>query len=146
MGISVKSLMLIDCNEQDDVEEEAKDEEIMLKPKRSLDEKEPEFSIHAMEGGSSPQTIRLLGLVNKKPVSILLDTRSTHNFIDPRVVQRTGFVVTPEEIFSVTIAGGDILQSEGICKEVHIKCQGWDIVTDFHILAIGGCQMVLGVD
>ena len=87
-----------------------------------------------------------MGHVNKKPVSILLDTRSTHNFIDARVVQRTGLLVTPKPSFAVTIAGDEKLQSEGLCRSVHIQCQGVDIVTDFHILPIGGCQMVLGVD
>jgi len=38
------------------------------------------------------------------------------------------------------------MYSEGLCKAVHIECQGKNIVTDFHVLPIGGCQMVLGVD
>lgn len=79
-------------------------------------------------------------------MSMLLDTGSTHNFIDPRVAQRTGLVINPEPPSNVTIAGGDRLQSEGLCKSVHIKCQGAEIVADFRILPIGGCQMMLGVD
>ena len=55
-------------------------------------------------------------------------------------------VVTTELSFNVTIHGDNKLQNEGLCEAVHIKCQGVDIVTDFHILPIRGCQMVLGVD
>ena len=73
-------------------------------------------------------------------------TGSTHNFIDPKVVQRTGLIVTPELAFSVTIAGDDRLQSEGLCKSVCFKCQWLEIITDFHVLPIGGCQIVVGVD
>jgi len=44
------------------------------------------------------------------------------------------------------VAGDDNLYSAGCCKLVHIKCQGKNIVTDFYVLPIGGCHMVLGVD
>ena len=40
--------------------------------------KDPEISINAMEGTTSPKALRFLGLVNKKPVCILIDTGSTH--------------------------------------------------------------------
>ena len=92
------------------------------------------------------QTIRLKGHINNKPVSILIDTGSTHNFVDPKVVQRTKLLLIPEPSFNVRIAGDDKLQSEGLCQSVTIKCQGKEIIADFHILPIGGCQMVLGVE
>ena len=50
-----------------------------------------------------------------------------------------GLLVTPEQAFKVTVAGGDKLQSEGLCKGVMVKCQGVEVVADFHILSIGGC-------
>ena len=34
------------------------------------------------------------------------------------------FPVISEHAFQVTIAGGDKLQSEGICKSVQLTCQG----------------------
>jgi len=52
--------------------------------------------MHAMEDNVSSQTIRLMGYIHNKHVSILLDTGSTHNFVDPKVVQRTGLNLTPE--------------------------------------------------
>jgi len=76
---------ILGCNESKEEIEE--DEEILLEPKKG---KNPEISLHPMEGNSSPTTIRLMGQVNNKPVSTLLDSRSTHNFIGPRVVYRTG--------------------------------------------------------
>jgi len=95
-----------------------------LKPKGAVTEKMPELSLHTIDGTISPKAMRLLGQVNRKLVSVLLNTGSTHNFIDPRVVQRTGLTITPELAFSVTIAADDMLQSEGLCKAVCIKCQG----------------------
>jgi len=65
-----------------------------------------------------------MGYIHNKPVSILVDTGSTHNFVDPKVVQRAGLQMTPEPFFRVTIAGDDKLYNEGCCKLVHINCQG----------------------
>jgi len=122
------------------------EEEILFEPKGGKDEIDAEISMHAMEGNASSQTIRLMGYIHNKPVSILLDTGSTHNFVGPKVVQRAGLKLTPEPSFRVTIAGDDKLYSEGCCKLVHINRQGKHIITDFHVLSIGGCQMILGVD
>jgi len=55
-------------------------------------------------------------------VSILLNSGSTHKFIDPRMVHRTGLQVTPEPSFNVTIAGNDKLQSGG-CTYYMINCR-----------------------
>ena len=95
-----------------------------MKPKGAVTEKMPELSLHTIDGTISPKAMRLLGQVNRKLVSVLLNTGSTHNFIDPRVIQRTGLTITPELAFSVTIAADDMLHSEGLCKAVCIKCQG----------------------
>ena len=51
------------------------EEEILFEPKG--DQQGPEIPLHAMERTTSPKTFRLLGLVNRKPMSILLDTGST---------------------------------------------------------------------
>lgn len=46
-------------------------------------EETPEISLHAMAGTTSPQTMRLRGHLGRQPVVILIDSGSTHNFIDP---------------------------------------------------------------
>jgi len=133
--------MLIESEDQVGVAgEEEEEEEILLEPKEVLNQTEPERSLHVMEGDSSPRTIRLLGQVNKKTVSILLDTGSTHNFIDPNVVHRGGLQVVPEPSFNVTVAGGDKLHGEDPCKSMQVKCQGVSIMIDFHVLPIGAVR------
>ena len=90
-----RSIMLIESEELEGnvVEEEDDDEEEEEEPQGQRGAKEPEISLHAMEGSLSLKTIRLLRQVNRKPVSILLDTGSTHNFIYPKAIQRTGLQV-----------------------------------------------------
>jgi len=122
------------------------EEEILFETQKKGSEDNAEISLHAMDGCVTTQTIRLKGHINNKPVSILIDNGFTHNFVYPKVVQRTGLLLIPEPSFNVRIAGDDKLQSEGLCQSVSIKCQGKEIITDFHMLPIGGCQMVLGVE
>jgi len=77
--------MLIECN---DFETELEgEEEILFKPKEELQHLTHALSLHAMEGSPSPTTIRFMGFINNKPVNILLDSGSAHNFVDPKVVQ-----------------------------------------------------------
>ena len=136
--------MLIEYDDSNEISQEK--EEILLEPRKEKKKELPELSLHAMEGSLSHTTIRILGHINNKPVNILLDSGSTHNFIDPKAVHGTGLQIEHTSSFSVTIAGDDKLQTVGVCKDVLVKCQGTDIVADFHILPIGGCQMVLGVE
>ncbi|KAJ0092393.1 hypothetical protein Patl1_26254 [Pistacia atlantica] len=42
-------------------------------------------------------------------------------------------------------ANGDKLSSEGKCKNTKLSAQGIPIVTDFYLLPLGGCDIVLGI-
>ena len=127
---SVRKLMMIE------IDYPADEGEILFEPKEKKEEIGAEISMHAMEGNVSSQTVRLMGYNHNKHVSILLDTGSTYNFVDPKIVQRTGLNLTPELYFKVTVVGDDKLHSVERCKSVHIKCQGKHIITDFHVLLV----------
>lgn len=45
--------------------------------------KEPEISLNAISGSSSSKSMRLVGFLNSQRASIIIDSRSTHNFLDP---------------------------------------------------------------
>jgi len=52
-------------------------------------EVEPVISLDSLTGFSSPQTIKLIGYIKHRKVIILVDSRSTHNFIHHRIAQET---------------------------------------------------------
>ena len=132
---SVERLMMIEIDYSKE-----EDEEIIFESKGNQDKQEAEISIHAMEGNCSSHTITLMGHINSKPVSILLDTGSTHNFIDPKLVQRAGLVLSHEPSFKVTIAGDDQLYNASICKSILIRCQSMNIMINSYVLPIGGIK------
>ncbi|KAH0773154.1 hypothetical protein KY290_010291 [Solanum tuberosum] len=53
-----------------------------------------EISIHAMIGIKGYRTFRLTGHCHKKALNILIDTGSTHNFMDSGLVARIGWKMT----------------------------------------------------
>ena len=51
---------------------------------------EPQLSLHALDGSYNYQTMRLRGSVGKRVLCILIDSGSTHNFIDERMARKLG--------------------------------------------------------
>ncbi|XP_072966626.1 uncharacterized protein [Typha angustifolia] len=74
-----------------------------------------EISLHAYSGTAAPKTLRVNGVVKKTTVRILIDTGSTHNFIDKRLLRKIGLESEPTEGFDVTIGDGTTLRADFNC-------------------------------
>lgn len=107
-------------------------------------EQSPEISLHEIVSTNTPQTMRLVGSLCNKQVSVLIDSGSTHNFLDPQVVTRLNIPISAGGKFKVMVANGTYLESEGRCLNVKISLQQVPVVADFFVLPLGGCQVVLG--
>eukprot|EP00253_Pinus_taeda_P026095 PITA_26095 len=62
---------------------------------------EPVISLHALAWISSPQTLKIRGFVKHRPVVVLIDSGSTHNFIHQRVVEAVHCFVKAVSNFQV---------------------------------------------
>lgn len=51
------------------------------------------ISIQALVGAPSPKTMRILGQIKKRRVTVLVDTSSTHNFVDTIIQLKCGLSV-----------------------------------------------------
>jgi len=87
----------------------------------------------------------LVGFIKTQQVVILIDSGNTHNFLDPSVVKKIQLPILSYNRIQVKVANGDTIQSEGQCSDVSLKVQGVVLTTEFYILMLGGCDMVLGV-
>jgi len=76
---------------------------------------------------------------------ILIDTGSTHNFMDPSIQQRAHLHLQSTTGLLVRVANGDSLCSTGKCVDITFHIQGNTYHTDFYVLTLGGCDIVLGV-
>jgi len=105
----------------------------------------PEISLNAMTGVYHPRTLRVSGSCKGKPVMILVDRGSTHNFIKSTFVEGLNLVATEIPTFQVMVGSGNSPECHVKYMEVPIQLQGHEFITEFFELDMNGTDMVLGV-
>ena len=114
-------------------------------PNKETTNPSPEISFHALIGTISPQTFRLSAKINNQPLSVLIDTGSTHNYLHPRLAHFLHLAIEKTMTFLVAVSNGKQIRSEGHCSKVKFEMQGVEFKADFHILDFCGADAVLGV-
>ncbi|KAL4308216.1 hypothetical protein GQ457_01G023920 [Hibiscus cannabinus] len=104
-----------------------------------------EISMNALTGCVGYNTLRIPGTIKGRPLSILVDTGSTHSFITAGWAKE-GLEVIQTYPLSITVANGEKLISMAKSKQLGWKMQGYYFEHDFRVLQLGGSDMVLGVD
>nr|CAD1820600.1 unnamed protein product [Ananas comosus var. bracteatus] len=110
----------------------------------NIEELPAEISMHAISGSLSAQTMCLKGLLKRQPVTILIDSGSTHNFIDRELAKRMHYQIAEEKHFEVMVANGEKVAIGGKCSNLPITLQDYYFTTDFYVFPLGGCDVVLG--
>ncbi|KAJ8616127.1 hypothetical protein MRB53_035499 [Persea americana] len=104
----------------------------------------PEISFHAMAGATHPRTLRLQGVLKNREVTVLIDGRSTHNFIDQSIVSSLGLPVV-RETFQVMVGNRETISCSGRCLSLTLGIQNQRVQADFYVLPVAACPIVLGV-
>ncbi|KAM1314519.1 hypothetical protein ACFX2I_018122 [Malus domestica] len=136
----LKQLLMLDVLDTEGVELPHSD---IRCPKPSM-----ELSSYAFYGTGENHTTRTMkvdGQLNGHHVRILLDSGSTHNFIDSKLLKQWGQPVSPTTNFEVMIADGGKICSSGCCMDATLSLGGYTCHVDFFSLPLGGCDVVLGV-
>ncbi|OMO94833.1 Retrotransposon gag protein [Corchorus olitorius] len=87
-------------------------------------ENPPIITLHAVLGTAGPQTMRVMGKIKNQLVMILMDTGSTHNFLDISMAKRLGCIFQPIKNVELTVANGEGLTCIDICKALKLEVQG----------------------
>lgn len=95
------------------------------------------ISLHVIAGAPSPKTMRIVGKIGKCTVIVLIDTGSTHSFIDTKVASRVKLAVERSRM-AVQVANRDTLTCPGYCKEVQLTMQACKIISNLFLLTLGG--------
>ncbi|XP_074304368.1 uncharacterized protein LOC141639077 [Silene latifolia] len=106
---------------------------------------DPCISVNALSGSPGFQTMRVTGYVGKKATHILIDSGSTHNFLDQDMAIKLGCKLDSIEPQSVTVADGSQFPCQLISKRFGWQLQNTHFETDVLIIPLGGYDMVLGV-
>ncbi|XP_077246164.1 uncharacterized protein LOC143886068 [Tasmannia lanceolata] len=130
-----------------DLEQDGSDGEELVEPEQQIsgESEEPQISVHALSGSTSHQTMRIRGYIKRQPIIILIDSGSTHNFLDPGMAKRPTCEVQKSQPLKVVVADGGKVTSMAECKGLKWVMQGTIFQTDVKLLPLGGCDLVLGI-
>nr|GMC60966.1 retrotransposon-related protein [Ipomoea batatas] len=101
--------------------------------------------LNTMTGPRNPRSLRLTGNIKGSSCLVLIDSGSTHNFINPAIVERLQLPTKSIKPFQVYIGNGDTLGCQHVCPGVEVCMQGLTFAVDLHVLRIVGPDVVLGV-
>lgn len=104
------------------------------------------LSIQAISGSVAPKTIQLRALVKDQVVLILVDSGSSHSFINEALCQKLQLSTVPHPSYDVKVANGALLTCASHVPHFRWLLQGQTFQFPVKVLALGGYDMVLGMD
>ncbi|KAL0427507.1 UNVERIFIED_CONTAM: Transposon Ty3-G Gag-Pol polyprotein [Sesamum latifolium] len=120
------------------VHKEVEEEEYQQQDVPTQEDDCPNFhiSVNAMTGVHNYNTMRVTDYCKGKAINILINTRSTHNFVDFQVARRLGCKLEATHPFPVAVANGNRVYSTHTCKNFNRIFQGVDFVTEVMTLPL----------
>lgn len=89
--------------------------------------------------------MRVIGYCGKRKLYILIDNRSTHNFLDLNVANELGCLFEQTKSMAVTAASGSSMISCYKCSDFKWRVQGYEYSSEIRTLPLECCDLVLGV-
>ena len=89
-----KQLFLIESKSDEEEEFSSKEKEEAPKIFKEIS---PEISMHAISRSLSSQTMWVKGMIKQQLITILVDSDSTHNFIDPTLSKKIQCCINKEK-------------------------------------------------
>jgi hypothetical protein len=110
------------------------------------DDHDCHVSIHALAGSSKPGTIQFRALVGDQVMLLLLDSGSSHSFVDSALVNKLKCSVTTIPTLKVKVAGGAYMYCDTMVPNMQWWLQGHTFAHDMRVLSLGGYDGILGMD
>ncbi|XP_019414608.1 PREDICTED: uncharacterized protein LOC109326374 [Lupinus angustifolius] len=107
---------------------------------------EPHISVNALTGVANFRTMRATGRYNKKPMHILIDSGSTHNFLDRQVAERIGCKIEELQPILVIVVDGTKVPISSVVRNFSWTLQQSTFTSDVMLLPLGCCDVVLGIE
>ncbi|GJZ44273.1 putative cytochrome P450 [Tanacetum coccineum] len=105
----------------------------------------PLISLNALSGDNTYRTIRFRGCVGRNSLHVLVDSESTHNFLDLQTAKKLGYRLRKIFPLDVSVANGNVMTNLNECKGFTWVFQGVTYTSNVMILPLEGCDMVFGV-
>ena len=104
------------------------------------------ISCNALARITTPQTIKIEGQIKKKKVIALIDSGSTHNFIDCKVAKELNCFLYPARECQVMVANGGTINFSRKCHNMKLSMGEYVLTSPMLSIPMGGDEsVVLGV-
>jgi hypothetical protein len=106
------------------------------------EEREPTIPPITRTRKSQPKTLKLKGIVKNINITIVVDSGSTHNYIDINVARQLNLFVHPTKDLTVAITNGQKVKGVVRCHKVSVHIQELELQTIFYALPFDEMVMV----
>ncbi|CAA0359373.1 unnamed protein product [Arabidopsis thaliana] len=106
---------------------------------------EPEITLHALSGWDSSKTIHVQAMINRQQLVALIDSGSTHNFINERAANKLNLKSTITKPFAVKVADGHPLHYRRVHRRVGMTLGELTFFVDLYALPLMGLDVILGI-
>jgi Retroviral aspartyl protease len=103
-------------------------------------------SMHATSSNPHANTMRFKGQIGQQPVFALIDSGSTHSFVNPTVLQEHSTHIITINPMIVMVANGERMMTDSICISLQFSIQGYEFSHDLRLLSVQGYDVILGLD
>ena len=103
------------------------------------------ISCNALEEITTPQTIKIEGHIKKKKVRVLIDSGSTHNFIDCKISKESNCFLYPSPECQVMVVSEGTINCSRKCHNIKLSMGEYVLNSPMLSIPMGGANVVLGV-
>uniref|UniRef100_A0ACD6AM41 Uncharacterized protein n=1 Tax=Avena sativa TaxID=4498 RepID=A0ACD6AM41_AVESA len=104
------------------------------------------ISVHALAGTESGHYLCLCTMVGNQVCLILVDSGSSHSFVNAEFARRVGCTVKPMSHVAVKVANNQMMYSESAAPGFSWWIQGHTFSHDMRLLELGAYDAILGMD
>jgi hypothetical protein len=104
------------------------------------------LSVAAVSGAVSSKTLCLSGEIHGQPISILVDSGSSHTFLSKQLAHSFDGIQNLSPVLQVQVANGAVLQCNSHIPQATWSVQGYHFTSDLKLLELSSFDMILGLD
>ncbi|XP_061344472.1 uncharacterized protein LOC133290409 [Gastrolobium bilobum] len=123
---------------------EESDEQIVWQLELSQEESH-EAALHSLKGDTNPRALQFQVEFHGQMIPILVDSGSSHNFIQKQLVADVGLPSVRVPRMRVFLGNGEFLICDRKCLCVPLLIQGYSFVVDLWIIELSGFGIILGM-
>jgi hypothetical protein len=112
----------------------------------SASELDMKISMCALTGVRTSATLQLSTVVRGAAFDALVDSGSTHSFIDTAAAAHLGLVPVAQPGLTVGVANSDRIPSSDVCKNITVTIDQEEFAIDLYVIPLGGYGLVLGCE